>query len=213
MKSCLMPAVPHCTVARRSLHTALTAAALAVASLYALPANASPPYRGELLLFGNSYCPQGWLPADGRLLAIADHQHLFALLGTAHGGDGTTTFGLPDLRARAAVGAGTGHGLSPLPLGKKTGRESVTLEPKHVRYHTHTLPASTQGATHAAPVAGRIPAAMQNGGVYAASGGASVGIAVASAAGSASPEPLDVRSPFIALQWCIAVDGKQPSEN
>lgn len=113
-------------IKRHALAAALLSAA---AGLSATPAAAcgSDPISGEICTFAGSYCPQGFLPADGRQLQISQFQVLFAVIGIAYGGDGRTYFNLPDLRGRSVVGAGTGNGLTPLKLGQARGRESVDL--------------------------------------------------------------------------------------
>ncbi|MFO1035287.1 MAG: tail fiber protein [Geminicoccaceae bacterium] len=92
------------------------------------PAHAdTEPFLGQLAIFAGTYCPKGWLPADGRTLAINQNQALFSLLGTIYGGNGQTTFALPDLRGRASVGVGQGYGLSEVSLGQKDGTEVATV--------------------------------------------------------------------------------------
>ena len=184
-------------------------AALFSALFAALPAQASgvSPYVGELMLFGGNFCPDIWLPADGRAVSINDYEVLFTLLGTTYGGDGINTFRLPDLRGRAAVGTGQGPNLTNRVLGSQAGAESATLTTSQLPAHTHTVPASTQPATHATPAPGRVPATAQNGGAYASSGGTAVPLAGGTAGGG---QPFSVRSPYLAMRWCIAVDGLYP---
>ena len=115
------------------------------------PSSASPgaagsdPYLGEIGLFAGYYTPRNWELCDGQLLQISQNTALFSLLGTTYGGDGQTTFGLPDLRGRAAIHAGTGPGLSNRRLGQKGGAEQVTLTQAQMPSHNHTL--SLGGAT------------------------------------------------------------------
>jgi microcystin-dependent protein len=97
-------------------------------------------HLGDIGLFGGNFAPEGWLPADGRLLQIDQHQTLFSVIGTTYGGDGQTTFQLPDLRGRAPIGMGTGAGLTTRMLGETTGSESVTLTTAQLPPHSHTLP-------------------------------------------------------------------------
>ena len=85
------------------------------------------PFIGEVILFAGNFAPRGWAFCDGRLLPIAQYSALFSILGTTYGGDGRTTFGLPDLRGRVPVGAGNGPGLTPRRSGQKFGVESITL--------------------------------------------------------------------------------------
>lgn len=186
-------------------------AAAFCAALFTAPAAQATvePMLGELMAFGGSYCPRGWLPADGSLLNISGNEALYTLLGTTYGGNGMSTFGLPDLRGRSAVGQGTGPGLAPQARGQQGGRETATLQLQNLPPHIHQLPASTQSATHATPAPGRVPAAAQNGGAYA-SASANVDLQATSAAPGS--QPFSVRSPYLAMQWCIAVEGIFPSQ-
>ena len=194
---------------RPAVRRAALSAALCAALCAAPAAQATvTPYVGELLLFGGNFCPQGWLPADGRLLPIADNEVLFTLLGTTYGGNGVTTFGLPDLRGRAAVGM---RPQTPaIQLGESGGTENVTLLPYNLPFHTHDLLASTQPATHATPAPGRVPAMAQNGGAYAA-GGTPVNLQQATSTTGGGQQAFSVRGPFLAMQWCIATGGIYPS--
>ena len=107
-------------------------------------------------MFGGNFAPRGWALCDGQLLSIASNEALFSILGTTYGGDGRTTFGLPDLRGRVALHAGTGPGLSNRRLGEKGGAEDVTLSTQQIPSHNHpltefTLPVSTATANHDDP--------------------------------------------------------------
>lgn len=105
--------------------TSILIAALAGAALAVPAAHAGPDeYIGEIITVGYNFCPRGTLDADGRLLAISEHTALFSLFGTYYGGDGRTTFALPDLRGRVIVGAGQGPGLTPRQNGQKGGAEN-----------------------------------------------------------------------------------------
>ncbi|MCA9247337.1 MAG: tail fiber protein [Planctomycetales bacterium] len=97
------------------------------------------PFLGEIVLFAGNFAPAGWALAQGQLLDIDSNQALFSIFGTMYGGDGRTTFGLPDLRGRVAVGAGNGDGLTPRPQGAKFGVESVVLTAAQLPEHTHGL--------------------------------------------------------------------------
>lgn len=98
----------------------------------------SDPFLGEIRMVGFNYAPQGWAMCAGTLMSISQNNALFALLGTVYGGNGVSTFGLPDLQGRSPVGAGNGLGLSPIVLGEKAGTESVTLTISQMPAHTHT---------------------------------------------------------------------------
>ena len=111
----------------------------------------SEPFVGEIRMFAGNFAPRGWAFCDGQLLAVSQNDALFSLLGTIYGGDGRTTFGLPDMRGRLPVHAGTGPGLSPRRLGAKGGAESVTLTVNQLPSHTHQMQASSQPASSALP--------------------------------------------------------------
>ena len=99
------------------------------------------PFLGEIRLFAGNFAPRSWAYCDGQLLAVSQYDALFSLLGTIYGGDGRTTFGLPDLRGRVPLHMGTGPGLSSRPIGQKSGQEQVLLQPNHLPAHTHTIAA------------------------------------------------------------------------
>ncbi|HKJ79892.1 MAG TPA: tail fiber protein [Prolixibacteraceae bacterium] len=102
----------------------------------------SDPFVGEIRMFAGNFAPRSWAFCDGQLLAVSQNDALFSLLGTIYGGDGRTTFGLPDLRGRIPVHAGTGPGLSPRSLGDKFGTENQTLTLNELPSHNHNLKAS-----------------------------------------------------------------------
>ena len=111
----------------------------------------SDPFIGEIRMFAGNFAPRGWAFCDGQLLAVSQNDALFSLFGTTYGGDGRTTFGLPDLRGRIPIHAGTGPGLSSRVLGNRGGQEAVTLTPNQLPAHTHALQAARQPATDALP--------------------------------------------------------------
>jgi len=110
------------------------------------------PFLGEIRMFGGNFAPRDWAFCDGQLLQINLNTALFSLLGTTYGGDGRTTFGLPDLRGRAPVhfGASSGSGAS-IPLGATGGSESVALTPSQLPLHGHTMEVSSDPATTGSP--------------------------------------------------------------
>ena len=102
----------------------------------------SEPFVGEIRMFAGNFAPRGWAFCDGQLLAVSQNDALFSLLGTIYGGDGRTTFGLPDMRGRIPIHAGSGPGLSPRRLGAKGGAENVTLTVNQLPSHTHQFKAT-----------------------------------------------------------------------
>ena len=105
----------------------------------------SSPYLGDIMITGSNFCPRGWAKTEGQLIAIAQNQSLFSLLGTTYGGDGRTTFGLPDIRGRAPTGQGAGPGMYPVTLGSKGGRESATITEANMAQHQHSTTQMTHG--------------------------------------------------------------------
>ena len=105
---------------------------------------------GEIRGFGGNFAPRAWAFCNGQLLSIAQNQALFSILGTTYGGDGRTTFGLPDLRGRMPIGAGTGPGLSTRKLGARSGTDTVTLTRNQIPSHTHTVTNSLSGVAQLA---------------------------------------------------------------
>lgn len=112
----------------------------------------SEPFLGEIRMVGFNYQPRGWAFCDGRLLSIQQNSALFALLGTQFGGNGTTNFGLPDLRGRVPVSQGQGPGLSNYVMGEMTGSETVTLINSEMPMHTHLLNVAGAGLTGNQPL-------------------------------------------------------------
>lgn len=111
----------------------------------------SEPFVGEIRMFAGNFAPRGWAYCDGQLLAVSENDTLFSLLGTIYGGDGRTTFGLPDLRGRIPLHQGQGPGLTSRRLGSKEGAEKVTLTTNQMASHTHDWNANTAPADTAGP--------------------------------------------------------------
>lgn len=103
------------------------------------------PFVGQIKMFAGNFAPRGWAFCDGQLLAVNQNDALFSLLGTIYGGDGRTTFGLPDLRGRIPVHQGTGPGLSDRRIGSKQGVEAVTLNLNQFPSHSHPAHAANGG--------------------------------------------------------------------
>jgi microcystin-dependent protein len=125
----------------------------------------SQPFIGEVRMFGGSFAPAGWAFCDGALLAISEYDTLYTLIGTTYGGDGQSTFALPDLRGRIPVHAGQAGGLQNYTLGEKAGAETVTLGTSQVPIHTHAFLASTAVANSNTP-ANQIPAQSTQRAIY-----------------------------------------------
>lgn len=111
----------------------------------------SEPFVGEIRMFAGNFAPRGWAFCDGQLLAVSQNDALFSLYGTIYGGDGRTTFGLPDMRGRIPLHEGTGPGLSPRRLGSKAGAENEALTTNQLASHSHDFNANTTTADKATP--------------------------------------------------------------
>jgi microcystin-dependent protein len=114
----------------------------------------SNPYIGEIRLCGFSFAPVGWAFCNGQLLSISQYQALFALIGTTYGGDGVSTFGLPNLQSRVPIHQGTGAGLSTYLIGQTGGSEGVTLNTQQMAQHNHLANVSTAFGTTGSPANG-----------------------------------------------------------
>ena len=171
----------------------------------------SEPFVGEIRMFAGNFVPRGWAFCDGQLLAVAQNDVLFSLFGTIYGGDGRTTFGLPDLRGRLPVHAGSGPGLSPRKLGAKGGLETVTLTQAQMPAHEH--PANALGtAGDSADPSGRIWAAVTAGTRYStgASDTPMHASILAPMGGSRSHTNLQ---PFLCVNFIVSLFGINPSRN
>ncbi len=143
------------------------AASIAAASVIALAATTSPaqaqasdPFLGQIAFVAFNFTPRGWASCDGQLLPIAQYSALFSLLGTIYGGDGRTTFALPDMRGRIPLHPGSGPGLPTYIQGQKVGNAQTQLTTNQLPAHTHTLRATTEEATTTDPT-GALPAIPQ----------------------------------------------------
>lgn len=168
----------------------------------------STPYIGEVRLFAGNFAPQGWAMCQGQLLSIAENDVLFALFGTTYGGDGVSSFALPDLRGRVPVHQGTGPGLSPRTLGETGGAEQVALTADTMPAHGHALGASgTRGK--ASPGPGAVISATSVS-VYG-TGAPSVAMSANAIAPTGSGAPHENMPPFTVVNHIISLSGIFPS--
>lgn len=173
----------------------------------------SEPFVGEIRMFAGNFAPRGWAFCDGQLLAVSQNDALFSLLGTIYGGDGRTTFGLPDLRGRLPIHAGSGPGLSPRRLGAKGGAENVTLTVNQLPSHGHNLGANASAGNSTNP-SGYFAQDAAGSNLYL--NGASTQPAalnpatIGNVGGSRSHTNL---MPFLCLNFIIALFGIYPSRN
>lgn len=179
------------------------------------------PFLGEIRWVGFNFAPRGWEFCNGQLLPISENSALFSLLGTTYGGDGRTTFALPDVRGRVMThnGASTGPGLSDYPLGSKGGSESVTLNQNQLPSHTHTLAATNTAGDSNTPegntlATGDLPlAGNANSKNYHSSASPTVNLQQGSIGNTGGNQPTNIRQPYVTLNCIIATQGLFPSRS
>ena len=165
------------------------------------------PFLGQLMLVPYGFAPKGWALCNGQLLSIPQNEALFALLGTTYGGDGVSTFALPDLRGRVPVSSGQGPGLSSYSVGETYGTESVTLNTTQIPSHTHAVHCDSAKGKAAAPT-GRYPAEASSK-IYASTANAQMYAGMIEATGGGAAH--ENRQPSLVLNWIIALQGIFPS--
>lgn len=163
------------------------------------------PFLGEVRIFAVEAAPKGWARCDGQFLPINQNQALFALLGTTFGGNGQTTFQLPDLRGRVVMHEGSGHD-----RGEKAGSESVTLSVANLPMHTHTFNVNTGVGTATTPVGAVLAKAPGN--TYGPPQNL-VAMNPASSTSTGGGQAHQNMMPFLTLTFCIALQGLFPSQN
>lgn len=180
------------------------------------------PFIGEVKLLGFNFAPKGYATCQGQILSIAQNTALFSLLGTTYGGNGQTTFALPDLQGRMPIGQGQGPGLPYYSMGEVAGTPSVTLLSTNMPAHVHTLNSvrvqlkASSGAAQEQDPAGNYPALTQTpsyvdtAGSNVFTGGAVVSGTTDVAGGS---QPVNILNPYLVMNYSIALQGIFPSRN
>ena len=186
------------------------------------------PYIGQIILVAFDFAPAGWAKCDGSLLPIAENESLFFLIGTTYGGDGESTFAVPDLRGRLAVGMGTGPGLSTMFIGEASGFEDVTLTTNQLPSHLHALTgqptaslACKNGPGNSRSPVGNVPAIEAAGSTMLFSSGtpdsnmssAAIPAVIANSGATGSATPHTNMQPFLTLNYCISLFGEYPSQS
>jgi microcystin-dependent protein len=187
---------------------------------------ASQPYIGAIFIFAGNFAPVGFELCQGQLLPIAQNTALFSILGTTYGGNGTTTFGLPDLRGRMPIGQGNGPGLSPVVLGEASGVDNVTILQNNMPIHNHLINAVTGVGNQAGPGANlpaqaaasvalthtpsEFPGIAVTPDVYS-NGAANTTMAPNMVTNAGGNVPINVQNPFLGINFIIAIVGIFPS--
>lgn len=172
------------------------------------------PFLGQIQPVGFNFNPRGWALCTGALLPIAQNTALFSLLGTTFGGDGRTTFGLPDLRGRSMIGTGTGPGLSPISWGQRSGNEWTYLTVSNLPSHNHTgnvvaEPAAPSTSNPNNNMLGGTPIYVPNG----TAANKNMNAASLHINNTGSGTPFSNRSPYLGIYICIALEGIYPSRS
>lgn len=169
------------------------------------------PMIGEVRIFGGNFAPRGWALCEGQLLAISSNSALFSILGTTYGGDGRTTFGLPDLRGRAAIAPGTGPGLPTYRLGQRGGTYQNVLNVNQLPSHNHAgaVQVNNAEAGESDPTNNFLGAAA----AYAEEGTANAFLGGVSVGNTGNNAPVDNMQPYLAINYIIALQGTYPSRS
>lgn len=205
---------------KAKLQSLKTVAALSVAGLFSATAPVvAEPFIGEIRAFGENFCPRGWASTNGALLPISQNTALFSIIGTMYGGDGRTTMGLPNLIGRTPQSVGNGPGLNHVAYGQVGGAPTRTLTEANMPAHTHMVNATNAQGNKLGPGGDLLadpntgdpntevqiyrdgsttPNRVMDPGMIGQTGGG---------------QPIAVQSPYLALNWCIALVGVYPSRS
>ena len=175
------------------------------------------PYLGQIILFAGNFAIRNYAMCNGQILPIAQNTALFSLLGTTYGGNGQTTFALPDLRGRAPLHFGQGPGLSPYTLGEVSGTENQTLLLTNLPAHNHLMRTSSSDGNDSAPAPTTVPGVVKNGAntlnAYTVTNNPDSTFLNTDITNTGNNQPVPILQPFLALNFLIALQGIFPSRN
>jgi microcystin-dependent protein len=173
----------------------------------------SDPFVGEIRPFPFNFAPNGWALCQGQLMPISQNTALFSLLGTFYGGDGRSTFALPNLQGQIAVGQGQAPGLSQYSIGDTDGTQTVTLLQTEMPLHGHNVPVSTVAGRIATPSPSVVLGATSRGEppMYSATANALMSVAAGGSSGQNLPH--NNMMPYLTISYCIALQGVFPSRS
>ena len=170
----------------------------------------SDPFLGEIRLVGFNFAPRGWAKCDGQLLSIADNDALFALIGTTYGGDGQSTFALPDFRSRMPIHQGTGSSGTNYTMGESSGTETVTLIVNQIPTHTHPAQAQSGGGNQPGPEGNVWSSSSLNQYNSSAADSNMNPLTITPSGGS---QPHDNMMPFLTITFVTSLEGIFPTRN
>jgi microcystin-dependent protein len=179
-------------------------------------AQAQEPFIGEIVMFGGNFAPRGWALCDGQLLSISSNSALFSLLGTTYGGDGRTTFALPDLRGRFAMHPGNGPGLSTRRLGEKSGAETTILNLNQIPSHSHTTTVnafSSEGDSTTPDNNIWAKSGQGDPDYYTGEDNRTMSVDAVQIANAGGSQAHSNMPPFLGVNYIIALEGLFPSRN
>jgi microcystin-dependent protein len=168
------------------------------------------PFVAEIKMFGGNFAPRGYATCDGQILSIAQNTALFSLLGTTYGGNGQTTFALPDLRGRAPMQPGQGNGLTDHVLGEMDGSPSVTLINTEMPSHTHTLSGTNAPSDIDTPSPNAVLSRSASGAIYAPTGGPATTLSPLALSINGGSQPHNNMQPYLVVTFIIALQGIYP---
>jgi microcystin-dependent protein len=175
------------------------------------------PYLGEIRIFGFSFAPRGWAYCEGQLVSIAQNTALYSVLGTTFGGDGQTTFGLPNMKGNAPMEWGNGPNLTPRTIGEMFGEPSVTLTVLQLPGHNHILYGATPGDPATQSVAQPNSTSQLSGAnpgqLYTTTATPPVAFSPKAIGPAGQSQPHDNLQPMLVLNFCMAMEGLFPSRN
>jgi microcystin-dependent protein len=171
----------------------------------------SEPFLGQIMLVPYNFAQRGWAFCNGQILSIAQNTALFSLLGTTFGGNGQTTFALPDLRGRVPMSSGQGSGLQDYELGQVGGSETQTLTVSQMPIHNHLVTALTDTVAAPAPATNFLATAPRGTNLYAPQSANTTQMSLLMIQPAGGSQPVDIRDPYLTLNYCIALEGIFPS--
>lgn len=171
------------------------------------------PFVGQVMLFAGNFAPRGWALCDGQLLPISSYTALFSIIGTTYGGDGKTTFALPDLRGRCPIHMGHGSGLSSRSIGSKGGQEDVTLTTDQTPSHNHAVNCTDEPGNQGKPGGAILGAETAAATDAYFTGSATTTMRSDAIGNTGGSRPHNTMQPFLTMNYVIALEGVFPSRS